>query len=137
LDKANQILATSADSKVTYGKNQIEWRRARVLELSSAGYTQREIASKLQIARGTVTNDLVFLQKQAQQNLQHHIQDALPAEYEKAMLGTKRNLRHALEIRESVLDKAQAREILSNISLQFGFKLLKIAFLYDHLAVLL
>ena len=36
--------------------------------------------------------------------MQHHIHESLPEEYKKAMLGTKRNLRHALEIRESVLD---------------------------------
>ena len=93
-----------SSTKLTYGKDQIEWRRSRVLELSSEGYTQREIASKLQIGKGTVVNDLLYIRKQAQQNLQHHIHESLPDEYEKAMLGTKRNLRHALEIRESVLD---------------------------------
>jgi DNA-binding NarL/FixJ family response regulator len=39
-------------SKLTYGKEQIEWRRARVLELDSEGYNQNEIAVKLQIAKG-------------------------------------------------------------------------------------
>jgi hypothetical protein len=94
----------NTNAKLTYGKNQIEWRRSRVLELSSGGYTQREIASKLHIAIGTVANDVLFLRKQAQQNLQRHIHESLLEEYEKTMLGTKRNLRHALEIRESVSD---------------------------------
>jgi DNA-binding NarL/FixJ family response regulator len=30
-------------------QQQLEWRRAQVLELASEGYTQREIANKLQI----------------------------------------------------------------------------------------
>jgi hypothetical protein len=34
--------------KMTYGKDAIEWRRARVLELDCQGYTHREIVAKLQ-----------------------------------------------------------------------------------------
>jgi orotate phosphoribosyltransferase-like protein len=102
---------------LTYGKDQIEWRRSRVLELSSEGYTQREIASKLQIGKGTVTNDLLYLKKQAQENLQNHIQEALPHEYQKCMVGMERNLKHVLEIAETAADpktKLQARAIAND-----------------------
>jgi transposase len=54
-------------------QQQIEWRKSQVLELSSRGYTEREIASTLQVHCTTVHRDLVFLRKQAQQNLQRHI----------------------------------------------------------------
>jgi DNA-binding NarL/FixJ family response regulator len=47
-------------SKLTYGKEQIEWRRARVLELDSQGYNQNEIAVRLQIAKGTVNSVFSF-----------------------------------------------------------------------------
>ena len=40
-----------AKERMTYGKDAIQWRRARVLELNSQGYTHREIVSKLQIAK--------------------------------------------------------------------------------------
>jgi DNA-binding NarL/FixJ family response regulator len=50
-------------SKLTYGREAIEWRRAKVLELSSQGYSQHEIAAKLQIAKGTVNSDLAYLRK--------------------------------------------------------------------------
>ena len=101
-----------SSSMLTYGKDQIEWRRSRVLELSSEGYTQREIAPKLQIGKGTVTNDLLYLKKQAQENLQNYIQEALPHEYQKYMVGMKQNLKHILEIGEAATDpkiKLQAR----------------------------
>jgi len=101
---STKLSTLDSNARMTYGKNQIGWRRSRVLELSSEGYTQREIASKLQIAIGTVANDVIFLRKQAQQNIQRHIHESIPEEYEKAMLGTKRNLRHAIEIRESSSD---------------------------------
>jgi DNA-directed RNA polymerase specialized sigma24 family protein len=44
-----------------------------ILELESQRYTHREIVSKLQIAKGTVSNDLAYLRRQAQENLQKHI----------------------------------------------------------------
>lgn len=42
-----------------------EWRRGKVLEYTSQGYTQREIASMLQVANGTVAEDQIFLRQQA------------------------------------------------------------------------
>jgi DNA-binding NarL/FixJ family response regulator len=43
----------------------IEWRRARVLELSSQGRTEREIATILKVGPATVGRDLSYLNKQA------------------------------------------------------------------------
>ena len=104
-------------SKLTYGKEQIEWRRARVLELDSQGYNQNEIAVKLQIAKGTVNSDLASLRKQSQQNLQKHIHEVVPEEYQKCMVGMKRNLKQTLEIAETAADpkiKLQARAIAND-----------------------
>ena len=42
-------------------QQQLEWRRAQVLELASEGYTQREIASKLQVDLAAVNRDIQFL----------------------------------------------------------------------------
>jgi ATP/maltotriose-dependent transcriptional regulator MalT len=106
-----------SSSKFTYGKEQIEWRRTKVLELDSQGYSQHEIASKLQIAKGTVNSDLVYLRKQAQENLQRHIHEVVPEEYQKCMVGMKRNLKQTLEIAETATDpkvKLQARAIAND-----------------------
>jgi DNA-directed RNA polymerase specialized sigma24 family protein len=54
---------------MTYGRNAREFRRQMVLELDSQGYTYREIETKLQISKGTISNDLSYLRKQAQDNL--------------------------------------------------------------------
>lgn len=59
----------------------LKWRRAQVLELSSQGITDREIASKLQVSPLTVYRDLRSLRKQAQDNLQKHIHEVVPEEY--------------------------------------------------------
>jgi hypothetical protein len=85
--------------------------------LDSQGYTHREIVAKLQIAKGTVSNDLAYLRKQAQDNLQHHIHEVVPMEYERCMVGMKGNLKHVLEIAETAADpktKLQARAIAND-----------------------
>jgi DNA-binding transcriptional regulator LsrR (DeoR family) len=95
----------------------IEWRKSRVLELSSEGYSQREIAQKLQLDKSTVNRDIQFLRQQAQENLQHHIHEVVPEEYQKCMVGMKQSLKHVLEIAETATDpktKLQARAIAND-----------------------
>ena len=98
-------------------KKQLEWRRAQVLELSSQGYSEREIGYKLQIGNITVHRDITFLRQKAQDNLQKHIHEVVPMEYEKCMAGMKSNLKETLEIANTVTDprvKLQARAIVSD-----------------------
>jgi IS30 family transposase len=85
-------------------QRQIEWRRARVLELSSEGYSRSEICQKLRLDRVTVHRDIQFLRQQAQDNLQKHIHEVVPEEYQKCMVGMKRNLKQTLEIRDTASD---------------------------------
>ena len=102
---------------MTYGRKEIRWRRGKVLELSSQGFSQEEIAMKLQISHGTVFNDLRSLRQQAQDNLQKHIHEVVPMEYQKCMTGMKSNLKETFEIANSVTDpriKLQARAIVSD-----------------------
>jgi len=72
---------------------QIEWRRAKVLELSSQGRSQREIADIIHIGIGTVNRDLSYLNKQAQDNLKTHIQQRLPEQYQKCINGLNQVLK--------------------------------------------
>ena len=95
----------------------IEWRRSKILELSSDGYNQREISQKLQITKSVVNRDVIFLRKQARESLQYHIQDRIPEEYQNCMAGMKRNLKQTLEIAETTSDprtKLQARAIAND-----------------------
>jgi hypothetical protein len=60
---------------------------------------------------------LVYLRQQAQQNLQHHIHAVVPEEYQKCMVGMKRNLKHVLEIGQAATDpkvKLEARRIAND-----------------------
>jgi uncharacterized protein YerC len=96
---------------------ELEWRRNKVLELSSEGYSEREIGSRLQISHITVHRILTALKKQAQDSLQKHIHEVVPEEYQKCMVGMKRNLKQVLEIGDAASDpkiKLEARRIAND-----------------------
>jgi len=98
-------------------QHQLEWRRSQVLELASQGYNQREISLKLQVDPATINRNIMFLRHKAQDNLQKHIHETVPEEYQKCIVGMKSNLKETLQIANSVTDprvKLQARAIVSD-----------------------
>ena len=91
--------------------------KIQVLELSSQGFIDRDIATKLHVSPLTIYRDLRWLRKQAQDNLEKHIHETIPEEYQKCMAGMKSNLKETLDIANSVTDprvKLQARAIVSD-----------------------
>ena len=74
---------------------QVEWRRHQVLELSSKGYSQSEIARTLQIDRSIISRDCSYLREQSKQNIRKYIDERLPEEYEKCLVGISSNLKEA------------------------------------------
>jgi hypothetical protein len=78
--------------------NSLEWRRSKVLELSSQGHSQPEIARILQISQPTVNRDIGYLRGQARQNLQKHIQQKLPEEYQRCLTGMNQVLKLSWQI---------------------------------------
>ena len=79
-------------------KEHIEWRRSQVLDLSSQGRTEREIATMLRVGAATIGRDLAYLNKQARENLQVHIQERLPEQYQKCCNGLTQVLKMAWNI---------------------------------------
>ena len=77
---------------------QIQWRRAKVLELSSQGNTQSDIAKTLHVGEATISRDISSLRQQAQLNLRTHINDKLPEEYQNCMTGINQVLKICWEI---------------------------------------
>jgi hypothetical protein len=56
------------------------------------------IITILQIGKTTVDRDLVYLRKQAQENLKLHIQERLPEQYQKCMIGLNQVLKMGWDI---------------------------------------
>src|ERR1044072_8984902 len=67
--------------------NSVEWRRNTVQELASQGYNQSEISRILQISQPTINRDITYLRQQAKENIKKYIDERLPEEYEKCLVG--------------------------------------------------
>jgi DNA-binding MarR family transcriptional regulator len=66
----------------------IEWRRAKVMELLSKGESnQSEIARILQVDKSIISRDIAHLRQQAKDNIKRYIDERLPEEYEKCLVG--------------------------------------------------
>jgi Trp operon repressor len=73
----------------------IQWRRDKVQELCSKGYSQREISHALQVGLATVNRDISYLRNQAKTNIKRYIDETLPEEYEKCLVGLNAITREA------------------------------------------
>src|SRR6187549_959233 len=68
-------------------QEQLQWRRNKVQELCSKGYSQREISQILQVGLATVNRDISYLRNQAKTNIKKYVDERLPEEYEKCLVG--------------------------------------------------
>jgi hypothetical protein len=91
----------------------LEWRRNKVLELSSQGHSQPEISRILQIGLGTVNRDISFLRQQAKTNIRKYIDERLPEEYEKCLVGLTAILKEAWATSEEAIDRREKIQALS------------------------
>jgi hypothetical protein len=99
--------------KVERSQMQIEWRRSKVAELDSQGQRQPEIASILHVSIGTVNRDLSILRHQAKDNIRRYIDERLPEEYEKCMVGLSAILKEAWTTSRETEDKRGKIQALS------------------------
>lgn len=104
-------------------QQQIEWRRDKVQELSSKGHSQREIASFLKIGIGTVNRDIANLRQQAKENIKKYVDERLPEEYEKCLVGLNSILREAWSISQSNDSKIEKIKALTLAKECYAMKL--------------
>ena len=97
----------------------IEWRRAKVLELSSQGHNQSEIAQIMQVGISTINRDAIFLRQQAQKNLKIHVQQKLPEEYQRCLTGMNQVLKLSWQIANNNI-KGQDQNDNNNNTLTTG-----------------
>jgi hypothetical protein len=94
-------------------ERQIQWRRSKVAELDSQGHSQPEMASILQVSIGTVNRDLSYLRQQAKSNIRRYIDERLPEEYEKCLVGLTAILREAWSTSQQAEDRREKIQALS------------------------
>ena len=76
----------------------VDWRRDKVQQLLVRGYSQWDVAKELQIDQSTVSRDIQYLRHRAQENLQKHIQQKLPEEYQRCLTGMNQVLKLSWQI---------------------------------------
>jgi IS30 family transposase len=118
-------LSLLIEHKQKQGKegSRIDWRRSKVQELSSQGHSQREIAQVLQVSNGTVNRDLSYLRQQAKSNIRKYIDERLPEEYEKCLVGLTAILREAWNTSQQTEDRREKIQALSLAKECYSMKL--------------
>jgi Trp operon repressor len=77
----------------------VQWRRDKVQELCSKGYSQREISQTLQIGLATVNRDIAYLRNQAYipSHGINHIKHNLEYGYQLMNLIERKRRRHRIQ----------------------------------------
>src|ERR687886_7365 len=91
----------------------IEWRRNKVQELASQGYNQSEISRILQISQPTINRDIAYLRQQAKSNIKRYIDERLPEEYEKCLVGLNMIKKEAWNTAQNTKDNKEKIQALS------------------------
>ena len=104
-------------------KMQLEWRRRQVFELSSKGQSQTEIARTLQISEATISRDLDYLRAQSKYNIKRYIDERLPEEYEKCLVGLNAITKEAWNTAQNTEDKREKIQALSLAKECYSMKL--------------
>jgi Trp operon repressor len=102
---------------------QLQWRRDKVQELCSKGYSQREISQVLQVGLATVNRDISYLRDQAKNNIKKYIDERLPEEYEKCLVGLTAITKEAWNAAQQSEDKREKIQALSLAKECYSMKL--------------
>jgi Trp operon repressor len=102
---------------------QVQWRRDKVQELCSKGYSQREISNMLQVGLATVNRDISYLRNQSKTNIKKYIDERLPEEYEKCLVGLNAITREAWSTSQNTEDKKEKIQALSLAKECYSMKL--------------
>ena len=103
----------SSDMEQQEQRRQIQWRRDKVQELCSKGYSQREISQTLQVGLATVNRDISYFRNQAKDSIKRYIDERLPEEYEKCLVGLTAILMEAWITSQQVQDRREQIQVLS------------------------
>ena len=92
----------------------IQWRRAKILDLKSQGLDQREIAQVLQVSPATITFDLQYLRKEARENVQDYTTRELPLQFRVAIKATWNAIKEYWNISQKAEDNREKMQALEH-----------------------
>jgi hypothetical protein len=99
---------------------QLEWRRAKVVEMRARGLNYGEIARELQVSKTSITSDVQYLREQAKGTIKEYVTEHLPEQYQICLTALDTILKYAFEILQTSDDnreKLQAMELFKDTHL--------------------
>jgi len=100
---------------------QIEWRRSKIAELDSQGHSQPEISHILLVL--ALLTEISILRQQAKENIRKYIDERLPEEYEKCLVGLNAITKEAWDTSQQTEDKREKIQALSLAKECYSMKL--------------
>jgi hypothetical protein len=98
--------------KLNSKSDNIAWRRAKVVELTTKGWTQDAIAKELMVSQASIASDIKYFKDQARDNVKKYMDSFLPAEFTKVLLGIDNVLKKAW----SIIDDDKDKDVKNKIS---------------------
>jgi transcriptional regulator len=92
-------------------KIQLSWRRNKVFEYLVKGSNQNEIADILKVSNATINNDVSYLRKEARKQIQNHLQERIPMEYNQCLSGIDEILKNAWDIASKSDEKTRLQAL--------------------------
>ncbi len=83
------------------------------MELSSKGRNQSEIEKILQVNKSIVSRDILFFREQSKQNIRKYVDEKLPEEYEKCLIGLNAVLKEAWDTSQNTQDNREKMQALT------------------------
>src|ERR671931_59602 len=92
---------------------EMEHLSSAISMLCSKGYGQREISQTLQVGLAIVNRDISYLRSQAKTNIKRYIDEQLPEEYEKCLVGLNAITKEAWNTAQNTEDRREKIHALS------------------------
>jgi IS30 family transposase len=86
---------------------EIEWRRAKILELKSQGLDQRQISQALQVSPTTITFDLQYLRKEARETVREYTTEQLPLQLRTFMIAVQNAIKQYWDMSQNTKDNKE------------------------------
>jgi hypothetical protein len=86
---------------------QLQWRRAKVVEMKARGLSQIEIARQLHVSDASIGSDVQYLRQQAKETIKEYATDHLPEQYHICLVALDSIIKRASDIIETANDNRE------------------------------
>jgi orotate phosphoribosyltransferase-like protein len=93
---------------------EIEWRRAKILELKSQGLDQREISQILHVSPATITFDLQYLRDNARENVRDYTTKQFPLQFKVFLVAIQIAMKQFWNISQNAQDNKEKMQALEH-----------------------